>query len=368
MHHRIYHTTLNSGGDNYSHKTAETRTSYLQGRSDMNSGSTTTTTLQSPRLTLPEVTTRKQLTKSKSKIHLRKKPSNIAGVSRSSSTSFTTSTTSATQLKASGAKSNSGQNHRFGSFFKKISTELNSFFVKLKTISDDTFISNEIIDDLFEDLDSEDDSFDNIFGRSDRAFTSAEETFIEEFKKHKSLDKMAEFHQHQTAEDVKSSSTVVSKVSCALQDVIRQRSDDSVTRANSPVRKHEVQLEDDEHEETDADEISLQDIDFSVLRKEIEKSHLASTMHPSEIGTLLWDYRRKKWLHCSNPQKVEERIQRLSIDHIPRELYVKIYTNLVEKGRSLKLKRHMNLSDLIDVINMGWIAEEKWERAAKGLP
>lgn len=96
----------------------------------------------------------------------------------------------------------------------------------------------------------------------------------------------------------------------------------------------------------------------------------SSPCPPTEIniGETLWNYRRTKWLHTDKTaEELEDRISCNQIEELPQELQVKIYTNLVNKGKVLKKDKELNLQDLVVIINAGWEAEDKWERAAKGL-
>lgn len=282
----------------------------------------------------------KYLKKTRSKIELRKKSSTIGKLLTSNNSSFN----STSSLPSSVNHTKATNNKKFGRFFKKISTEVNSFFANIRSISDDVFLTDDIVRDLFVNSESDDSSLDKILIRTPKLHTPEEEIFIEEYKKVKNLDKMAELRQRN--EEIKSSTTVASKLS--LQDAIRQYSD-SMTEPS-------------EYE----DESSFQDVDLFKLRQEFAQSPLIKDA--SQVGNVLWQYRRKKWLYCAHPEKVEERIKDLSIEYIPRESYIKVYNNLVDKGRTLKPGKRMNLADLVEVINVGWVAEEKWDRAAKGLP
>ncbi|KAI3406745.2 hypothetical protein KGF56_000350 [Candida oxycetoniae] len=340
------------------------------------------------------------------------------------------------------------------SFFKKISSEWNSLLRRLKSISEEVFNPEDIVDNLFIETDSDDHTSLDRLLRSSRGYNSTEEKFLQDYKRFKSLDQMYAHYNDNNGGginevstttiaatsnnnnnnnnsstlinnyDVGSSTTVVSdplsyKIRTTLQDVIRNQST-STTAINLYQYQNIDEFNSDEEEEggsevegsmplddnadtatsTITNEIVYNDIDFILLRKEFEamvsstnpKSANTNTntntsdsdvnsrltfakTQPSQviapninIGSTLWDYRRKKWLQCTNnPRKIRERINRNSISHIPEESYAKIYNNLIEKNKCLKTDKHLNLSDLISVINAGWIAEEKWERAARGI-
>lgn len=123
---------------------------------------------------------------------------------------------------------------------------------------------------------------------------------------------------------------------------------------------------------SDENMLSYLDIDVEKLRIEFEQSNYNETSSNSiispNIGSTLWEYRRSKWLYTENPSQVAERIKNSNIDHLPNDCYPKLYTQLVEKGKTLRMDKKLNLSDVVKIINVGWIVEEKWDRAAKGLP
>lgn len=92
-----------------------------------------------------------------------------------------------------------------------------------------------------------------------------------------------------------------------------------------------------------------------------------STLEESLCGEELWEQRRARWLSGEKEakEKVRSRYDECLLAHISRELYPRIYTGFVEQGKLLK--RPINLKDLVDVVNAGWVVEERWERAAKGM-
>ncbi|ODV79763.1 uncharacterized protein CANTADRAFT_31921, partial [Suhomyces tanzawaensis NRRL Y-17324] len=248
-------------------------------------------------------------------------------------------------------------------FLKRVSSEWNLLVHRIKSISKDVFTTDELVEELFVDLDSDEASMERILKSSNRALNPAEESFLQEYKKFKNLDKMVQHHQNHQSAEVRSSSTAVSdtKTRSTLLDIIRQTTSNSET----------VHSEDEDHD----NEISYHDLDLCKLRQELElhqnsESTEASTLKSSNenLGTTLWEYRRRKWLQNSDPEKVQQKLSQLSIEHIPKESYHKIYSFLIDKGRSLKNDKKINLLDLINIINAGWIAEEKWDRAARGLP
>ncbi|RLV95805.1 hypothetical protein JA1_000782 [Spathaspora sp. JA1] len=244
------------------------------------------------------------------------------------------------------------------SIFKRISLEWQYILYRLRSISEEVFETDEYIDDLFETSDGEE-SIDRLM-RSNKGYNSTEEQFLKEFKKYKSLDNMAQVYQAQV--------TNRPRVQSTLQDIIRQQSQQ---------QQHERDLgeEDDEEDDTEYD-ISYHDLDIYQLRKEFEQIVASSSEGDADtissqtnIGTTLWEYRRNKWLTpTNNSNQVYSRLQANSIEHIPRDNLVKVYNNLIDKNRPLKDNKRINLFDLIKIINLGWIAEEKWARAGRGLP
>lgn len=82
-------------------------------------------------------------------------------------------------------------------------------------------------------------------------------------------------------------------------------------------------------------------------------------------GPCLWAARREEWTRCEDPEKVKERALRLLIADIPKHSYPAIYDSLVDKRKPLK--NALNLGDLAAIINAGWVANERWVRAAQGL-
>lgn len=343
-------------------------------------------------------------------------------------------------------------------FFKKISHEWHSFIHRLKSISEDVFTVDTLIDELFVDDESDDHmSFDKLV-RASKGYNTTEEKFLQDYKKYKSLDKMYDHYNgssnqssgshnsgnnhgrhsvvtHYSSQvlnnhDVGSSTTVVSdqtsfNVRTTLQDVIRHhqaqfRIIDEVDLDSDGDGVEEEEEQEEEEEALDSmtatgsstntrDIPQYNDIDFTILRREFENM-LASTTttmtkvpcdstkrHPLEsvplpstttsstsgsrplsqvqplpqqqhqqeedvnVGTILWNYRRRKWLYCPDRAKAELRIKQTSLSHIPKESYYKIYSSLINENRVLKKDKHINLLDLIKIVHVGWIEEKKWE-------
>lgn len=281
---------------------------------------------------------------------------------------------------------NSKPKRKVSSFFKILSILWNLLRLKVRSLSDEVFTTDEVVDDLFVDLDL-DDPLERL-ARNNKGYASAEEHFLIDYRKYKSLDKMHEEYIQRVQpihEEMKSSTTAVSdlqtKGNPSLQDIIRQISD-SRSSSNTPCND----TEEDEEEDDILKLASYHDIDVCKLREELtsqikqadsaesttdaSKSTLRDEAgNPINIGETLWEYRRSKWLttDAEGKARAKEHLHQLSIAHIPKHSYARIYNNLVDKGRLLKDDKRLNLSDLIKVINAGWISEERWERAARGV-
>lgn len=283
-------------------------------------------------------------------------------------------------------RKNSNPKKKVSNFIKNLSILWGLLRLKVKSLSDEVFTTDELVDDLFVDTDI-DDPLERL-AKSNRGYASTEEHFLKVFKKYKSLDKMHEEHLqkgHPLHVEEKSSTTAVSdsqtKGSVSLQDIIRQMSDTS-NSSKSPLNESE---DDDEEEEDDVLNAIYYEVDVCKLREELashlkqidlsesitdaSKSTLRETGSQINLGEILWEYRRSKWLatNSKGESRAKEHMHELSIAHVPKNSYVRIYNNLVDKGRLLKNDKRINLRDLIKIINAGWISEERWERAAKGL-
>lgn len=337
-------------------------------------------------------------------------PKSILRNSSSKSTNISKSSTN--NITRSSTTSSSGSKKRLSSIFRKISIEWNLFVLRLKSISEEVFVTDEYIDDLFTDCDL-DDTLDRL-SKSYRGFTPAEEKFLQDFKKYKSLENLYRAHQRELrntpsiphipnnpASSMDTSTTVTNTIEqrplhYSLQDVIRQ-SADSISRSadlDDDNLSDDDMSDDDNNEEEDDDELSFADVNVVKLRMEYE-NHLKklnelnddSTDSSSKtttsdhvqhkninIGEQIWEFRRSKWLKSppstskeQTENKISERLSEQSIQHIPKDSYPKIYSTFVDKGKNLKNDKRLNLTDLIKIINAGWVHEEKWARAAKGL-
>lgn len=230
---------------------------------------------------------------------------------------------------------------RISSLLRRISTEFSTFVQKVKALSESTY-PEDAVEDLFES--SDDDVFERFLRGGVVKHTAAETQFLLDYKTYKSLDKLHE------AKDPAPDRACVSvddldsaKVTYRDLDVVKLR-DDLETRVKT------VQL------------LLDTSTDLSMRGSDLGAKY--------NVGEALWELRRNKWLSCADDNvaaRLEERSTQLSIKHIPREAYPRIYTALVERGRPLRPGKHMNLEDLINVINAGWTRDERWERAARGV-
>ncbi|PVH13778.1 uncharacterized protein CXQ87_001896 [Candidozyma duobushaemuli] len=228
------------------------------------------------------------------------------------------SRTSSNAASKKGSKKVSG-------FFKKIGSEWSGLLYRLRDISHDTHSEDEEVAELFEESGPLD--IDRL-SKVGRQLTDAEEQFLRDYKKYKDLNKVFEMHQLENP-----------------------------TAANS------------EQDIEDIDRLMFTDMNMVKL-----KDDLINQVPNPEYREILWEYRRSKWLSYGRvseqaiAEKVNQRREEASIKHIPKELYPRIYTNLVDKGRTLKDDKRLNLEDLVEVVNEGWKKEERWTRAAEGLP
>ncbi|CUM66217.1 uncharacterized protein PRCAT00003877001 [Priceomyces carsonii] len=270
------------------------------------------------------------------------------------------------KLSSSSKISDKKPRRGIGGFFKKISLELNLIFLRVKSFSEEIFEPDET-GDLFIDENSGD-HFDQLL-RTHQGHNLTEEKFLEQYLKYKSLDKMSEAAQESNISEQFGSENSTQTGRCKLEDLIRLVDADN-----------EDDDDDDDVESMMDDNISYADFDVRKVRealenKEANDSSAKSTVtlqtsqtNQGDVGEKLWEIRRRLWVSPKNSERdIKQRINNLAVTNLSSELYIKVYSNLIDKGKRLKDDKRINLADLIKVINCGWIAEEKWERAAKGL-
>lgn len=84
-------------------------------------------------------------------------------------------------------------------------------------------------------------------------------------------------------------------------------------------------------------------------------------------GVDVWQKRRDAWTMMRPEDALIVKQRRIDGQlQLSKDNYTTIYTNLVDKGKTLK--RPLNLKDTLRIINQGWISSRKWERASQGLP
>lgn len=252
---------------------------------------------------------------------------------------------------------------RIGLAWRRLTQGFNLFVHRLRHISDEIFLSDEVVREFFGDSDT-DDSADGLMlpHVAAAAATTPEEDFLRQYRQTKSLDKMCRTQSGAAASDQ----------SVPLREMLAG----SMGRAGGADTA-----------------VGFHDLDVCQLRYELESDllgapgsaaleALAVLLAPTaattalaapplelNIGEALWEYRRSKWLATSKlPQQIAARVAATLLAALSTELHVRIYNNLVDKGKPLRNGKRINLLDLVVVINAGWVADEKWERAAKGLP
>lgn len=231
-------------------------------------------------------------------------------------------------------------------FFKKIGSEWSGLLDRIKNVSHEVYSEDEEVADLFEvsgplDMDR--------LSKVGRQLTDAEEQFLRDYKKYKDLDKVFEMHQLENPTAANSEQDI--------EDIDRLMFNDL----------NMVKLKDNLINQVRAIPQYNSDSSTDTRTSQLEQQTLG-------IGEILWEYRRAKWLsygrvsEAAIEEKVNQRREEASIKHIPKELYPRIYSNLVDKGKTLKDDKRLNLEDLMEVVNEGWKKEERWVRAAEGLP
>lgn len=230
---------------------------------------------------------------------------------------------------------------RKGTLFKRISAEWSSLILKLKALSDAAFSDDEIVDELFDSGDC------GAFGRflkgNLRPQSKADQEFASDYQLYRSLDKIYEA-KHSNMDEISVEDLGSKNVKFQDLDIVRLR-DDMETGVKTAVVS-----------DTSSDSGPTMTNEPAISNQ--------------NIGETLWEYRRARWLAVDDDVEATRKLEELesaSIKHIPKELYPRIYNNFVEKSKPLKAGKRINLEDLINVINSGWISDEKWLRAARGV-
>lgn len=240
---------------------------------------------------------------------------------------------------------------KVNTLLKRATSEWANFWARIRSLSDVVLAPDGSFDELFETSDSEG-TFERL-AKVSKSYTSAEEAFLQEYRKHKSLEKMYEHHQ-QGNDEIRSSTTIGSEspVGPDVGLLVLKR----------------IASDNQEAGSTAVESSNYDELDVCKLREQMEDQQEQLSSGDC-LGEKLWKYRRNMWLTPTKSEEdIEDHIAEQSLSHLPREALPKVYTNLVDRGRVLRQDRYVNLEDLTKIINAGWIAEEKWERAAKGLP
>ncbi|AMD19944.1 HCL207Wp [Eremothecium sinecaudum] len=83
-------------------------------------------------------------------------------------------------------------------------------------------------------------------------------------------------------------------------------------------------------------------------------------------GPEIWETRRKLWTARSeNNTEDGAAAHKANFEKIKPQYYPRIYKKLVVDDRSLS--EPVNLSDVMKIIEAGWVEKKKWELASKGL-
>lgn len=250
-----------------------------------------------------------------------------------SQTQFKTASTKSTLRKSKSVSTLRNKPRRITGLIRRFVTGCNSVLTKLKSLSDIALAEEDEVDALFESSDSD------YFPRRQPMgnLKHVEQQFLNDFQKYKSLDGISE---HYLSLDTK------------------------------------IDMNGEQF-----DKIAYKDLDIAKLREKLESENLTlftsdiSTENSDEtrrekqnLGEALWDFRRSVWLKSNGDKDaVETDAARDTHKDIPKNCYPAIYSNLIEKSKPLREGKRINLQDLLGVINEGWIQDQRWERAAKGV-
>ncbi|KAH3683746.1 hypothetical protein WICPIJ_005265 [Wickerhamomyces pijperi] len=175
---------------------------------------------------------------------------------------------------------------------------------------------------------------------------------------------MAKYKIRQLAEEVLSSDEVVNELflvtsSSSVNSSLLEQEDTETTNNQStniiPATEHS--------------DNSLPNFkDFDAVS---EANTLRDPDTPFVQGDKIWSKRREIWLNSTEDDRVRTKQRQLdgqqvtNLNNVGKENYAIIYNSLIEKSKTLK--KPMNLKDAIKVIDSGWTAAKKWERATQGL-
>lgn len=244
---------------------------------------------------------------------------------------------------------------------KRFASRWNLFFGKLRGLSSEIFSSDdEGVDELFRSKDTQ--------KRPKLAttvqFTPDEKKFLKQYSNHKDLNAMSEHMNNNGTQTVPSETEITG----LLSDVLEYKTSGASAESKQPGGET-------------IDNIPFDKLDVCTLRKEYDqllknekwffigngrKASLDASQNNFNIGEVLWKIRRQKWLDrsSSSENKMKERNEQNSIQHLPKESYGKIYHNFVNKNKPLKDGKRINLDDMISIINAGWIADDTYKQAS----
>lgn len=253
------------------------------------------------------------------------------------------------------------QEQKSSGLLKRFASRWNLFFGKLRGLSSEIFSSDdEGVDELFR-------SKETPKGpklATTVQFTPDEKKFLKQYSNHKDLNAMSD-HVNNNKTTAAPSETEITGL---LSDVLEYKSSGASAEKKQPGGET-------------INSIPFDKLDVCTLRKEYDqllknekwffigngrKASLDASQSYFNIGEVLWQIRRNKWLDRSNSpeSKTKERNQQNSLQHLPKESYGKIYNNFVSKNKPLKDGKRINLDDMIAIINEGWIADDTYKQAS----
>ncbi|KAG7195830.1 uncharacterized protein KQ657_002215 [Scheffersomyces spartinae] len=240
-------------------------------------------------------------------------------------------------------------------FFRRVS----ALFSKIRAISDEVFASDELLEELF----------------SDSCSTSytTKDTFTPETTTVELGNKTAKPPMYKLSSGSSSgrgTTTLNSKsaeLESIIEDILKQY------QRITPISGQDSERDDGirtlvEVSDNGGPLLDIYDVDFNLLRDELIK-RLGKDASDIDVGELIWEYRRNKWLTpTKKEQEIKSHLSENTLGPVAKDSYAKIYNHLVRKNSPLRKGKSINLPDLLAIVNAGWIVEEKYERAANGLP
>lgn len=144
-----------------------------------------------------------------------------------------------------------------------------------------------------------------------------------------------------------------------------QEGQEGITMSEPSNEQSNSETNSEENQSNIINESSYENFDSVLEAKKLHKE--LGEDKPFINGEDIWQKRRNAWLYSNNELKSKAKQRSLdnSLVGISKDNYPIIYNSLIEKQKTLK--KPMNLKDALKVINAGWIASKKWERATQGL-